>query len=149
MTTPEKPTILFVPGAWHTSAGFAPSCTHLTTLGFPTATIDHPTIGSTDPSKTIHDDIAHLRKTLISLIDTGKEVVILCHSWGGIVTSEAVVGLGVAARKEAGQQGGVKLVIYLSSFSVEKGTSLLDNVCLCVSPFSPLPTLPNIRTLTN
>lgn len=66
-----------------------------------------------------------MRNILEPLVDQGKEVVLLCHSSGGVVGSNSIEGLDVASRKAAGKSGGVVRVVFLAAFMLPKGQSLL------------------------
>lgn len=52
-------------------------------------------------------------------------MVVVAHSYGGVVASSAVEGLSKAARAQAGKPGGVIKVVYLAAFALDKGQSLL------------------------
>jgi hypothetical protein len=56
------------------------------------------------------------------VVSAGKEVVLVMHSYGGIIGSEAVNGLEKAGRKE---KGGVVHALLIAAFLVSKGSSLL------------------------
>lgn len=59
----------------------------------------------------MQDDATHIRAVAETLIAQGKEAVFVCHSYGGMPTSEGLVGLG----KQEGKQGGVKRIVYLTA----------------------------------
>jgi len=122
----EQPTILFVPGAWHLPAGFDAVRELLKPLGYPTEAVALPSIGAEPPTKTLEDDAAVTRAAIEKLADAGKKVVVVTHSYGGVVGSCAVEDLGFATRKAAGKVGGVINFVYLSAFALPKGVSLLD-----------------------
>lgn len=122
----EQPTVFFVPGAWHFPAGFDAVRELLKPLGYPTEAVALPSIGAEPPTKTLADDTAHTRAAIEKLADAGKQVVVVTHSYGGVVGSCAVEDLGFASRKAAGKQGGVINFVYLSAFALPKGVSLLD-----------------------
>ncbi|KAI5791891.1 Alpha/beta hydrolase fold-1 [Geopyxis carbonaria] len=121
-----KPTVLFVPGAWHTDEGFAAVRELLEAADFPTAAVAHPSIGAEPPNKHLTDDSDHLRKAITELADAGKEIVLIVHSYGGCVGSIAVEGLSVARRKAEGKTGGVIMFVYMAAFVTPLGKSLKD-----------------------
>ncbi|OOF92058.1 hypothetical protein ASPCADRAFT_509554 [Aspergillus carbonarius ITEM 5010] len=123
---PSAPTIVLVPGAWCTPIIYDPLRAILTSRGLSSISPAHPSIGAEPPSKTLADDVAHLRSELVALIEEGKDVVVVLHSYGGVVGSGAVEGLGKEQRAQQGKQGGVVLVVYMSAFVLPKGMSLLD-----------------------
>ncbi|CZS94156.1 related to signal peptide protein [Rhynchosporium agropyri] len=122
----EQPTIFFVPGAWHGPEGFSAVRELLKPLGYPTESIAHPSIGAEPPNKTLGDDAAHTRAAIEKLVDAGKKVVVVLHSYGGVVGSCAVEDLGFKERKAAGKEGGVVNLVYMCAFALPKGVSLLD-----------------------
>jgi len=54
--------------------------------------------------------------------------MVILHSYGGQVGSNALVGLGLDARAQRGQPGGVSHLVYLSGFAVPEGVSMMDKV---------------------
>lgn len=126
MTENTKPTIVFVPGAWHLPEGFDAVRALLAERGYPTEAVANPSIDAEPPNKHLNDDIEHLRATLNQLTDEGKETVVITHSYGGLVGAGAVEGLELSKRQQNGQAGGVVMLIYMSAFVVPKGSSLKD-----------------------
>ncbi|KAL2005055.1 hypothetical protein VTN00DRAFT_2905 [Thermoascus crustaceus] len=125
-TPSTKPTIFIVPGAWHLPECFDALREVLESHGYPTESIAHPSIGAEPPTKTLDDDAKNVRKTLSRLIDKeGKDVILIGHSYGGNVVSNASDGFGRATRAAEGKAGGISLLIYLTGFVVPKGKSLL------------------------
>ena len=124
-----KPTIVIIPGSWQTPAAWTPFQTVLTAAGFPAEYVKLPTVGGTTlPLASLADDVTAVRAVLAPLVAAGKDIVLLCHSSGGLVGSNAVEGFGVASRKAAGELGGVVLVVFLSAFMLPKGKSLLETL---------------------
>lgn len=122
----SSPTFVFSLGAWVPPAVFDETRSHLESLGFPSECPAHPSIGAQPPSKTLEDDVASLQAVLTTLTDEGRDLVVVSHSYGGVVASCAVEGLSKAARSESGKPGGVVKVVYLAAFALDKGQSLLD-----------------------
>lgn len=125
----ENPTILFVPGAWHLPESFDAVRSLLRERGYPSIAAGLPSIGAEPPTKTLADDAALVRAEIKRLADAGKQVVVVTHSYGGLVGQNAVEDvrdLGYAQRKEAGKKGGVIMFVYMTAFVAEKGVSLLD-----------------------
>lgn len=120
------PTILFTPGAWHGTWAFDTVRSELEALGYPTDAVALPSVGSSNSSVGIADDAAALASELATLTDAGKNVVMVVHSYGGMVGSAAVEGYGYSDRTAAGLDGGVIMLVYLTAFAAPKDTSLLD-----------------------
>ena len=103
MSQKDKPTIVLVHGAWHDPSCWDATGEELSKHSYPSVAVKLPSVGSTPPVTSHHEDTAAVRKELERLIvPEGKEVGVVMHSYGGIVGSEAVNGLEKAARKEKG-----------------------------------------------
>ncbi|KAK0649941.1 Alpha/beta hydrolase fold-1 [Cercophora newfieldiana] len=116
-----KTTILIVPGAW--PPAWSPFLTTLLAARYPSSshTVSLPTNGGTSlPLATLADDIAAIQASLHTLIhDEGHDVILLCHSSGGVSGSNAVEG------RAAGKKGGVARVVFFSGFVLKAGESLM------------------------
>ncbi|KAK2784977.1 hypothetical protein FQN53_008028 [Emmonsiellopsis sp. PD_33] len=124
-TPSRKPTILLTPGSWHVPAHFAPLTTSLTALSYPVETVSLPTIGAETPTKSLSDDVAAVRTALTRLIDDeGKDVVVVAHSYGGVVVGCACEGFAKRDRREGG--AGVVLIVYICAGLGRKGVSVFD-----------------------
>ncbi len=122
-----KPTIVFSIGAWLMPPAFTTIQNKLAERGIPSEVPAHPSIGAEPPNKTLSDDVASFRAVLSKLVEEQrKDVVVVGHSYGGVVASCAVEGLAKDARNAAGKEGGVIRIVYMAAFALDKGTSLLD-----------------------
>lgn len=121
-----KPTVVISPGAWMYPDIFGKVISLFNDAGFPAEALAHPTIGAEPPNKTLYDDVASFRSRLVKLADEGKDIVVVCHSYGGCVGACAVEGLGAVQRAQAGKKGGVVMVVFMTAFAIPKGKSLLD-----------------------
>ena len=120
-----KPTIVFAPGAWHQPSCFDLIRQALHRRGYATYAVSYPSVGyQTD--KTLSDDTIALRQVLEKVVNTGAEVVLVLHSYGGTVGSNAVAELGIHERARQGKDGGVIMVVYMTAFAIPKGKSLRD-----------------------
>lgn len=122
----EKPTIVFTPGAWHGPQSFDLVRAGLTLKGYPSEAITLPSVGAEPATVTLNEDAAVLRETLTTLADAGKQIVLVVHSYGGMVGSNAVKDLGWQQRAAANKKGGVIMMVYLAAFAAPGGTSLVD-----------------------
>lgn len=121
----SNPIFVFSLGAWVVPAVFDATRSRLEALGFPSHCPAHPSIGAEPPTKTLADDVSSLQGVLSAFADEGRDLVVVAHSYGGVVASSAVEGLSKAARAQAGKPGGVIKVVYLAAFALDKGQSLL------------------------
>lgn len=114
------PTILFVPGFWEGPTVFGAVSSLLTTDGFKTETAVLPSTGTTSPGNPgMKDDIAAVRKHLQGLVSQGDDVVLVLHSAGGFLGSEAMEGL--SKKKGEGEKGGVIGIVFLSGAVFPEG----------------------------
>ncbi|EUC34081.1 hypothetical protein COCCADRAFT_25762 [Bipolaris zeicola 26-R-13] len=120
----SKPTIVFIPGAWSTPDCFDITREKLHQCGWETEAVAHPSVGAEPPNKGLADDAAALRSTLQRLADDGKDIVLLVHSYGGLVGQNAVEGLGYKQRQAMGKKGGVIILVYLADFVAPKGATI-------------------------
>jgi pimeloyl-ACP methyl ester carboxylesterase len=128
MTTP-KSTFVLVPGGWHTPASYTALNDTLTSSGY---TIHIPSLpsmsGARPPVAGLKEDTAHIRTYVTDLLDTGNTLAVIMHSYSGQVGTNALAGLGLAARKKAGLPGGISHLIYMSANAQLEGTSMIDTV---------------------
>lgn len=126
MTTGNaQPVFVLAPGAWHTPDCYDVVRDKLNALGWETRGVTYPSVGAEPPNKGAFDDAAAVRAEVQTLVDQGRQVILVGHSYGGFVISEASKDLGYKQRKADGKEGGIVLLIFLSAFVVPKGLSLL------------------------
>lgn len=65
-----------------------------------------PSVGAEPPNKGLSDDTAAVRVVLERLADEGHMIVLVVHSYGGLVGSNAVEGLGYKQRADEDKKGG-------------------------------------------
>lgn len=78
------------------------------------------------PNTDLYSDTTHIREVAESLIQSGRKVVAIAHSYGGQVCSNALHGLGVEARLCKNLDGGVSALIYMCSWALPEGSTALD-----------------------
>lgn len=122
----EKPVYVFIPGAWHTADTYDGIRALLEKHDYENHAVATPSVGANPPNKGLYDDATYTHDILEKLADEGKQIVLVTHSYGGMVGSLAVEGLGYSQRRHAGKKGGIIMLVYMSAFAVTKGKSLLD-----------------------
>ncbi|KAJ7819411.1 hypothetical protein B0H14DRAFT_2836777 [Mycena olivaceomarginata] len=123
----SKPTFVLVAGVAHTPVHTRILAESLNARGYQTEAISHPTIGPLAGTAPPNADAANLRRTLEQLVQSQqKDVILLCHSYGGMVGSQCVNGLERSARAKARRQGGIVKVIFLSALIPQEGESMLQ-----------------------
>lgn len=130
MTT-EKPSIVLIQGSFQTPLVYAKLTTGLRDLGYP---VTHPSLPSCIdveaddfPTRTMEDDARTITETLQQLIEKeGKSVVVVMHSYGGIVGSTAIPQfLAYTSRQAEGKKGGVLHLFYYAAFVLPEGASVM------------------------
>lgn len=89
----SKPTLIFIPGGWHTAAVWDKVIRLLEAQGYTCIGVNLPSCSS-NPSATFHDDIQAVRKVIISETkDKNHNVVLVAWSYGSQVACSAIKGL--------------------------------------------------------
>src|SRR5438876_6338141 len=102
-----KPTIVFVHGGWADSSGWNQEITNLERRGL-------PVIAPANPLRDLASDAAYIRSVLQTI---SGPIVLVGHSYGGAVISNAAVGVS-----------NVKALVYIAGFAPDKGESLFQLV---------------------
>jgi pimeloyl-ACP methyl ester carboxylesterase len=120
-----KPTIAIASGAWSKGLAFTKLTEHLTADGYEVTALDNPSVGRRDPDPpaTLADDVANFRNAITKLVDDGKDVVVIAHSYGGMVATEGAKDLSKEDRKAAGSEGGIVCLLYLAGIVAPVGGS--------------------------
>lgn len=119
-----KPSIVFLPGAWHTAECFDALTPYLKEVGYDTYPLTLPSVSEPDPIRSLDPEIEHVHKTIIPLIEDGQDVIIVCHSYGGVPGSSSVKGLSKKDRAAQGKLGGVSAMVYICSWMIEEGQTI-------------------------
>lgn len=120
-----KPTIILVHGAWHVPSHYTSFIQHLQRANF---SVYCPLLPSCDsahhPTADLYADAQVIRNQILSLLSEPRSIILLLHSSGGVVGSEAVKGLSANERKSQGLEGGVIHLIYMCAFMLQIGESV-------------------------
>lgn len=110
----QKPAIVIVPGSFHFPKHFETLISRLQAQGYEAVAVQLASVfldRSTERAKSHHEGAAAVKKAVQHFIGNGKDVIVMCHSYGGIPATEALVGLGKAEHKN-----GVLHIIYCCAF---------------------------------
>ena len=125
-TIHRKPTIVFVPGAFHTEAHFAPISDLLRKSDSPVITIDLPTTAQAKTA-TYRDDVYAIRSVLeTEVLEKGNKVLLAAHSYGGVPACQTVSGLERKKREGEGKPGGVVHVLFITALLVEQNRKMAE-----------------------
>ena len=121
--TSEKPTVLFVHGAWDNGSAWDLVCTSLSRHGYSAVAPSLPSAGSRPPISSHLEDAKIIRRELQRLVhEQKKEVIAVGHSYGGLVVTESVRGF----EKKTHEAGGVVHCLVMSAFVGCKGDSVMS-----------------------
>ncbi len=70
---------------------------------------------------TMYDDAALIAREIGRLADSGKDVVVVSHSYGGVPATESVKGLTKDQRRQEGKKGGVVRLAYMTALVAAVG----------------------------
>ena len=103
----KNPAIALVTGAFHSPSHYQKVLTILENSKFETHCQALPCLNCDKPQvATAAKDVAYIRhESLQPLIEDGKEILLVMHSYGGIPGSAAAKGLSVVERREHGLKG--------------------------------------------
>ncbi|KAF3761066.1 alpha/beta-hydrolase [Cryphonectria parasitica EP155] len=131
MSPPAHPTILLIQGSFQRPDVYSPFVKLLESRGFGVVQPELPSLTGQDqpdfPQKTLADDSAVIEAALQRLVqDEAKKVVVVMHSYGGLVGAEAVPEeLTLSSREHRGLlAGGVAHFIYVAAFVMPPGQSI-------------------------
>ena len=126
----KKPTIVVVTGAWHTPAHYNSLLAALHSSGHDTKCLALPSLNPRDPGKVSAAlDATFVREQmLLPLIEEGKEILLVLHSYGGLPGSAAAKNLSVSERRSKGLQGGIVGQVFAASLVAQSGESMLSSI---------------------
>lgn len=93
----SKTAFILVPGAWHTASTWDKVTRLLEEKGHAAIAVTLPST-SGDPAATFGDDVTHVRDLILSEVRRGRNVVVVVHSYGGVVGESAIRGVPTAGR---------------------------------------------------
>jgi pimeloyl-ACP methyl ester carboxylesterase len=123
--------IVIVQGSFHTPLAYQRLTEGLQLQGLETFQPELPSCSDVEdaefPSKTLDDDSAIIKSLIERLVvDEGRRVFIVMHSYGGLVGSNAISeNLSFKNRRTAGLSGGVFHLFYIAAFLLDEGQSVL------------------------
>ncbi|OJZ83229.1 hypothetical protein ASPFODRAFT_210058 [Aspergillus luchuensis CBS 106.47] len=124
----SKPSIVIVPGACALPELYDPVTTRIASQGYEIHTVRLPSVGPSDgplpEPGTMYDDAAAIAREIERLVEQGKEVVVVAHSYGGTPASQSIQGL--IKREGSKDAGGVVRLAYMTAVVPPEGRSTAD-----------------------
>ena len=118
------PAIIMVPGATQKSEHYAPLATILTSRGFDTYPLTLPSVDRCESVKDFTEDVDLIHMKVSSLVDEGRDIIVVMHSYGGMPGSQALKGLGKRERAGQGKPGGVIRLVYIAAWVIDEGETM-------------------------
>ncbi|CEN59805.1 hypothetical protein ASPCAL02249 [Aspergillus calidoustus] len=131
MANADRPTIVLVHGGWHTPPLYDKFVARLRNAGYEVHVPRLVTMnGSRPPNADLYTDSALIRSYVESLAEAGRKIVVLMHSYGGQVGTNALTGLGIEGqqREKAANAGGITRLVYIAAFALDEGEGMMDMV---------------------
>ncbi|KAI0200501.1 Alpha/beta hydrolase fold-1 [Astrocystis sublimbata] len=128
-STKSKPTLVIVHGGGHVPASYEKMRAQLVSQGYEVHIPRLPsTNGMRPPNADLYSDSNLVRSYVESLVEAGRDVVAILHSYGGQVGTNALYGLGAQARQQQGLPGGISHLIYMTAYAVPEGNAMMNIV---------------------
>ena len=117
----SAPAVFVVHNCFHLPETYAPFLDQLSKAGFVVRCPRLTTNGDLRPFKaTFQDDIATVRAVAFDMASAAHQIIVLEHSYGGVVAPEAITQDLYAKHGNAG----VVRLIYVSAWMIQPSTSL-------------------------
>ena len=118
-----SPTILLIPGAWHTIAVFAPVAASLRSLGYSVQLHQLKSVGGYG---TLADDTAAIGELVASLADKSEDILLVPHSYAGAASAGIQKEYAKVHRKEQGKPGGIVGLVHIAAFLCPEGVDIFE-----------------------
>lgn len=129
MAATIKPTLLIVHGGWHVPDSYHKLTSALQSAGFEVHIPRYLSVNqSRPPNADLASDSDLIRSYATSLIEAGRDIAVLMHSYGGQIGTNSLYGLSKKARSAEGKSGGISHLIYMAAFAMPQGKSMVDKV---------------------
>ena len=125
-----KPTIVLVPGAWHSPSHYTGLIQELQEAGYIVLSQQLPTLNPATPADvSVASDTAFVRQQLLApLVEAGVDVLLVTHSYGSVPGAAAAVGMSRTQRVVEGKAGGVLGLVCIAGFLFSDGDSLFNKI---------------------
>jgi hypothetical protein len=124
-----EPAVVILPGSWHLPIHYEDLVLHLKSNGFSDVTChQHASTTKNYPlpkDATLEQDTVLLRHVLQPLAEAGKPIILVAHSYGGIVGNNSLDGLLWVQRQALGKPGGVVHIVYFAALIIPAETALV------------------------
>ncbi|KAJ3548703.1 hypothetical protein NM208_g872 [Fusarium decemcellulare] len=122
----QNPTLVFVPGAWHTPEYWGKMVTILEAQQYKCVTVALPTVSS-NIETTLPDDVNAVRGAILAETTQGRNVVVVVHSYGGCVGASAMKGLTAKTEGDPENSGRVIGLFMIATGFMVSGVTFLGH----------------------
>jgi pimeloyl-ACP methyl ester carboxylesterase len=126
MATVSKPTIIIIPASFSPISLYTTVISDLESHGYAVHGVELQTVGRREKAPGMYDDAAVVASLASRLTDEGKDVVLVAHSYGGVVACEAAKGLAKSVREREGKQGGIVRIVFVAALVPSEGQCSTD-----------------------
>ncbi|EXA28536.1 hypothetical protein FOQG_19164 [Fusarium oxysporum f. sp. raphani 54005] len=123
---PHEPTLVFVPGAWHTPDCWGKVMAAMEAQHYKCIPVTLPTTQSTSNSVNFATDVKAVCDAIMAETTEGVDVIVLVHAYGGAVGASAISGLTRRNSETNAGTGHVLGLFMLSTGFVASGISFMD-----------------------
>ncbi|CCD55761.1 hypothetical protein QC760_001297 [Botrytis cinerea] len=127
--TSKKPEFVFVPGAWHSPESFKPTTDILVAKGYKVHGISLKSVGASPHLEDFQPDVETIRNKIDFLLSTSTPLILVCHSYGGVIGSSALdtyIAALPSSTTPFSPTGLIRHLIYISAFCLPKSKSLMS-----------------------
>lgn len=122
----SKPTLLLLHGSWHSNQTWERLIPLLEAKGYKCIWPQVSFYGTTEPVQSIAPCISQIQDILAQETGMGNNVVMVNHSFGGVVGCSAVNGFTSANPSRLGGTGKVIGIVQMCALTIPSDTSLLE-----------------------
>lgn len=123
----SKPVVVVSHGAWHVPAHYEPIVAPLREAGYEVLVPQHFSVSTNmkqDPGDALHRDAAAIAQILRDVTNSGKDVILLMHSYGGVAGCEAV---GMLYEDQPPGPGRIRKLVFFAAHVIEKDQPFLPD----------------------
>jgi hypothetical protein len=119
----SKPIFICVPGASHSHLIYDQLKAALSYYGYTANSLSLPS-NNGNPTYDFSEDVQVIRNMVTQVADSGEDIILVMHCYGGLPGAEALSGLGKAEREQNGLRGGVIRLVFIMSWLAVEGFQL-------------------------
>jgi hypothetical protein len=121
-STNHRPTILFVPGSWHTTAHAEGLINAFRQQNYKAETHQLASVGLKSPRPTFADEVSTIKNAVSKELNTGQDVCLVLHSYAGVPGAQATNELiAQGALHAANGKGKLVRVVFLAAYVFPAG----------------------------